>query len=472
MVLRSWDGRLAIAPSTVRRFVDPGDYEVRFDAVRGAATVSTRRPLHVVRLGITEIAALPAGPNSEWPMVYFKRGTLAGTQFWATPAIHEYYNVADTGEVSELDRNDGSARTAPAVHAGTASPAMEGTNYEDDSYNYPLCYLGGVAPRFAVRFGATMTGRSGQALGVKYPIPGVLIRCRLNSSLGPWTSFHQAIAPGLPEVFYGPTLPPGFTRLDATMVWTFEASGDGSLTWQPILGSVTTRHRFCVVPGIPRFGGVGPVQYSGPWVEVADYAWQWKSALSIDTTSGAGLAEAIVKGFGGQVGPITTAIEGVRYDTSILGGDGGASHYYYSHEVQLSRLLDNHVNGVFVNCSDCASASSAMMGMLGLQGVQMQRLGSMTLRAIRGIGAPSYTLALWGPGYSHGFSYHNIVTRSAGTTVCDPCLWVDEDGNPNALPGTPGFNSDRPWSGSPTSYQSLVATGAISFVLEPLTTLQ
>ena len=471
----SWDGRMAPAGSAVRKWIDPGSYEVQYEAEQEGtrATAVQRRPLDIVRLGITEVTALPAGPNSEWQMVYFKRGTTAGTFFYATPVLREYLNVADTGQISDLDGNDGMPRPSVPVHTATASPRMEGTLYEDDSYNYPLCYRAGVSPRFEVRFGATGTSASGLLVGAKYPVPGVLLRCRLDSSLGPWTSNHLTLAPNVPEVFTGPPLPNRFGRTDANLEWSFQCSTDGGLHWQHMAGVVRTQHRFFTVLGVPRFGGASGVQYSGPWVEVAEYAHAWQQALGTNVSTPEGMTEVVVKGFGGQLPGIPTAIENVRYDTNILGGDGGASHYYdWSHSVQLSRLLDTHQNGWFVNCSDCASSTAALLGMLGIQSVQMNRLGNMSLRAIRGIGAPSYTLALWGGTYAHGFSYHHVVTRTAGTTICDACLWVDEDGNPNALPGLPGFNVDRPWGGSPTSYQSLLAWAPISYQLEALPTLQ
>ncbi|MBL8754979.1 MAG: hypothetical protein JNK15_16865 [Planctomycetes bacterium] len=471
----AWDGRLAIAPSTQRKWVDTGSYEVQFEAVQDGTQAYSmqRRPLQIVRLGITEVAALPNGANTEWQMVYFKRGTIAGTNFYATPVLREYLNVADAGQVGDLDRNDGLPRASVAIHTGTSSPLLEGTAYEDDAYNYPLCYLGGVQPRFEVRFGGNGTTMGGLPMGAKYPIPGVMLRARLTSSLGPWTTNHVAIAPGVPVVFQGPPLPNRFARTDAVLQWSFECSTDGGANWQAVPGHVRTQHRFVTVLGVPRFGGATSTQYSGPWVEVVDHALQWQQAIGTDPATAAGLTEAVVKGFGGQVPGVPLPIEDVRYDTNILGGDGGASHYYDgSHSVALSRLLDNHQNGLFVNCSDCASSTAAMLGMLGVQGVQMNRLGSMSLRAIRGIGAPNYTLALWGSTFSHGFSYHHVVTRTAGTTICDACLWVDEDGNPNALPGTPGHNVDRPWSGSATSYQSLLAWAPISATLEPLPLLQ
>jgi hypothetical protein len=474
-IVRAWDGRLATPPSTLRQWVDTGAYEVRFDAEYETtrATATSTQPLQVVRLGIAEIAALPNGPSTEWQMVYFKRGTQAGTVFYATPVLREYLSVGDSGDRGDLDRNDGAPRPSPAIHTNTASPAMEGTAYEDDQHNYPMCYLAGTAPCFEVRLGTTgVSVRSGLAMGAKHPIPGVLLRMRAQSSLGPWTSNHLAIAPGLPLVFQGPPLPNDLGRTDVTMAWSFECSPDGGASWQAIAGAVTTKHRIYTVLGIPRFGSSSGPQHNGPWVEVAEFAHTWKQGLGLPAGTPAAAAEMLVKGFGGQVGQLTAAIEGVRYDCGPLGGDGGMSHYYGgSHAVQLGRLLDNHANGVFVNCSDCASALAGMMGMLGLQNVQMQRLGNMSLRAIRGIGAPTYTLNLWGGG-SHGFSYHHVVTRTAGTTVCDACLWVDEDGNPNALPGTPGFNHDRPFNGSATSYAPLLAWAPISFTLETLPILQ
>jgi hypothetical protein len=471
----AWNGRMVQAPLPQPRWIDPGSYEVRVDAVQEGTglAASATAPLHVVRLGITEITALPAGPQTEWQMVWFRRGTLSGTFFYAAPALREYLNVAGTGELADLDRADGSPRPSVPLHTGTASPAMEGTSYEDDAYNYPVCYLGGVAPRFEVRFGTTGIGANALPVGAKYPVPGVLLRCVADSTLGAWTSTNVSIAPGASTVFQGPVLPAGFDRRDVRMQWTFASSVDGGLSWQRVPGEIATTHRIYTLPGVPRFGSSAGAQHNGPWVEVADYAWQWKQALGIDTSTAAGVTEAVVKGFGGQVGPLANAIESVRYDTTTLGGDGGASHYYdVSHSVQLSRLLDNHANGVFVNCSDCASATAGMLAMLGVQQVQMQRLDQMTLRAIRGIGAPAYTLSLWGVSFQHAFSYHHVVTRTAGTTVCDACLWVDEDGNPNVLPGTPGFNVDRPWSTGTNSYQGLLAWGPIGWNLETLPVLQ
>jgi len=463
-----WNGRL---PTPGQPFVDPGNYEILVTAVDVATgrLVKPRLPLAVVRLGITEIAAQGWNPGNEWQMVYFKRGT--SVNFYATPAMGEYRNVADTGQLADLDNNDGSPRSSVPVHNGTASPPMEGAVYDDDRFNFPLCFRVASRPMFGVRLGGTAIAANGQAVAANFPVAGVRLRGVATSDLGPWVSYATDLTPGTQRWHAGPTLPADVRATALRMFWSFESSVDDGTTWQRVPGRIVTDHRIYTVLGTPRFGSTSGVQHSGPWVEAMAKLEAWRQALGVDTSTEAGVAEVLTKGFGGQVPGVPLPIENVRYDTNILGGDGGASHYYTgSHSIALARLFDNAANGLFVNCSDCASALSAMMGMAGLQGVQMDRLGPMTLRAIRGIGAPNYTLALWGT--AHGFSYHHVVTRSAGTTICDACLWVDEDGAPMALPGTPGFNCDRPWSGSPTSYQSLVATSSITFVLENLPTLQ
>ena len=464
-VVHTWDGRM-----TGGGWVRPGRYTVRVQVTpsAGGPPQTITYPLDLVRLGITEIAA--QGPK--WQLVYFKKGSLF--RFFATPALHEYYCVADTGDVADMDRNDGSPRPAPAIHTGLASPPLEANgNYEDDSYNFPICCLAGGSAKLQVRFGTTGSDGLGAAQWAGYPLPGVMLRCRATSNGTPWLTPPAIATPGGTATFSGPTLPAAVGRTDVAVTWTFDASDDGGANWQPVPGHIDTQHRFYTILDMPRWAtGATGLQYAGPWVEVLEDIQLWKTALGIDTSTSAGVVEALIKGFSGQIGPLTTAIEGVVYDTSVLGGDSGSSHYYQGfppvNTVLLSRLLDNHANGVFVNCSDCASCTAGMLGMVGVANLQLQRLGNMSLRAIRGIGAPAYTLSLWGPSTSHAFSYHHIITRNNGVNVSDACLWVDEDGNPNALPGTPGYNVDRPWSGSQAGYEALVAFGTVGFFFDPL----
>lgn len=471
-IVHPWDGRTVTTAGGATVAVAPGSYEVVVRAVELGThnVVQVQRPLHLVRVGITEIEAQPNGTDTEWQMVYFKRGTQVAPTFYVTPAIHEYLNVAGAGEVSDLDLDNGQPRPVAPLHTDTASPPMEGLNYEDDSYNFPVCYRAGVQPKLQVTFGSSCTGPNGQAMGVGYPVAGMRLRCVVDSTAGAWSPPSADLQPGGTADYYGPALPAEVGRLDTTMFWAFESSTDGGASWSRLPGALQTQHRFYTILGRPIFASTVGTQHAGPWVEVVDYLHQWKTALGIYTSNAATVTQALIVGFGGQVGSLTTAIEGVRYDAYPLGGDGGASHYFLSSSVQLAKLLDAHANGVFVNCSDCASATATMMSMLGVPSVQMVYLGPMTLRAIRGIGAPAYTLSLWGS--AHGFSYHHVVSRDAGAHICDACLWVDEDGSPSTLPGTPGYNVDRVWTNRPVAYMDLLATAPFTKTLQSLPTLQ
>ena len=260
------------------------------------------------------------------------------------------------------------------------------------------------------------------------------------------------------------------TRQDRVLTFRWQHRATGAGTWQDVPGSLAIPVRFYTIVDAPAFAvGATGTQYAGPWVEVCEQFYGWQQALAIDPIDAATAMTVVVKGMFGQLPGLPTAIEGVKYDCPGVGGDGGANHYYQQSQqtIQLARLLDGHANGMYVNCSDCASTTSAIAGMLGVRTVKMMRLGSMQLKAIWGIGTPTYTLNLWGGG-NHGFSYHHVVTRDDGITVDDDCLCVDEDGNALALPGTPGWNVARIWSNGIDGYMDLLAKANVSKSVEVL----
>ncbi len=455
-----WDGTAG------GQFVDVGDYALRVSPQAGPGPVLTV-PVSVVRLGITEIEFQDsAAGNDEWQMVYFKKNALDG-QFFATPAIHEYLCTAESGEASDLDLDSGAPRPAVAIHTATDEPVMQGTAYETDSFNYPLSYLAGASPRLEVTFGNSATTASGQRQIVGYPVAGFDIRATATFSTG-GSATSGPILPGGTATFDGDPLTAQVDRTEVTVTWTWEYAPAGGGAWTDVPGSFATTHRFYTLIGAPKFkAGASGTKYTGPWVEVADYLSSWKNTLGIDTSTEAGVVEAHVKGFVGQNGGIPTAIEGVVYDAYPLGGDGGATHYHSfgSWNMDLSALLNDHAKGIYVNCSDNMGATTTMLSMMGVENVRPVRLGPMTLNAIWGIGAPGYTLSLWGT--AHSFSYHHIVTRTDGFSVIDTCMQLDADGNPGALPGTPGWNVDRIWTG-PTGYDDLSSTNTVSTSLENL----
>lgn len=458
----TWDGR----NDGGRRYAPLGEYVMR---VQAAGFAPIERPLTLVRLGVTEIEAQDGpGLDDEFQMVYFMKGVSYA--FYATPAIHEYLNVARAGELADLDLNDGSPRPVVGVHSDTAMPVMNGADYDAFTHNYPLAYVMGARPRLELTFGATCIGPMGSVTGAGYPVPGLQIRAVADGAgvvPGAWLA-----TPGGTALLDLDALPSEVGRHDRDLAVRWEYRDLADPQWRAIPGAQTIPLRFYTLLGAPVFkAGATGVQYTGPWVEVAEYVSSWKETLGLAAADQLGLTEVHIKGFFGQNGGIPTAIEGVKYDAYPLGGDGGATHYYVfgANNMNLARLLNAHASGVYVNCSDNMGATTTMLSMMGAVGMRPVRLGNMTLRAIWGIGAPGYTLNLWGSG--HSFSYHHIVTDDGAVTVSDSCMQLDEDGNASALPGIPGWNVRRPWAGA-NGYDVLSSTNTVTKNLEVLPGVQ
>jgi len=458
-VQASWNGR-----ASDDSWCSIGTYILR---ISGGATEPLEAKVKLIRLGVTEIEAQAslAGAD-EWQMVYFRKG--GAYSYYATPAIHEYYNVAAQGDASDLDLNDGSPRPAVSVHAATDEPVMDGAQYNAHCYNYPLAYRMGAEPRLELRMGATSTSTNGQTLGVAYPVSGYELRAvvELDEVL---VGTSAALAPGDTFEVILPALPNEIVRVDRTLDLRYQYRATGAQEWTDLPGQDALTLRFYTTLGQPLWGGAANgTQYSGPWVEVAEYYHAWKTVLGLSANDPGSLTELHVHGFVGQNGGLPEAIEGVLYDAYPLGGDGGASHYFNwgTWRMDLSRLLDGHANGEYVNCTDNAGATTTMLSMMGAPNVQPLRLGNMTLRAIWGIGAPDYTTDLWGSG-NHGFTYHHIVTDDGGVTVSDTCMQLDEDGSPNSTPGIPGWNVYRSWTG-PLGYNQLSSYNFVSKTLDDL----
>ncbi len=453
-----WDGK-----DDAGNWLDTGPYTIRVSA---PGLTPLELPLDLVRLGITEIEFQNSrSAIDEYQMVYFKKG--GSYAFYATPAIHEYLDVADTGEVADLDLNDGSPRPVATLHTQTDSPPLEGSIYEDDQYNFPVAYVMGAAPRVELTFGATACSVSGTQIGAGYPVATKDIRAQAWIGGTPVAS-SAAIQPGGTAVLDLVPLMAEVGRQDMAIEWHWQYAVEGGSAWSDIPGATTTTHRFYTLLGAPNFqAGAAGTQYSGPWVEVCEYLASWKDVLGLPSSNQLELTELHIKGFFGQNGGIPTAIEGVIYDAYPLGGDGGATHYFFSGSwsMDLSALLNQHARGIYVNCTDNMGATTTMLAMMGADGMRPVRLGSMNLRAIWGIGAPAYTTNLWG--FGHSFSYHHIVTDDDAVTVSDSCMQLDEDGDPGHVPGIPGWNHHRLWEGA-GGYEDLAASNPVSRQLQSL----
>ena len=435
--------------------------------VSDGAALQLDVPIALVRLGLTQIDAQESlAGNDTWQMVYFKKQAIFG--FYATPAIREFRNVGDASAVSELDLDNGDPRPCPPLHTDTARPVMDGNQYEQFRYNYPLAYLMGAQPRLELEFGGTATNSGGQQIGTGYPLGTHELRCQA------WVgrelvATSAAIQPADHFDVSMPALPSAVTRVDTklTLVWEYRELGGPK--WHRIEGQTRIPLRFYTLLGAPQWGGsASGTQYSGPWVEVADDYYEWNRHLGLPANTVDSVTELHVKGFFGQQPGIPTAIENVLYDAYPLGGDGGATHYFNwsTWRMRLSRLLGEHDFGRYVNCTDNMGATTTMLSMMGVPNMRPLHLGNMTLKAIWGIGAPAYTTNLWGSG-SHGFSYHHIVTDDGGLSVSDTCMQLDEDGTPNTAPGVPGWNTHRPWSGV-GGYNSLSSYNNVDTNVETL----
>ncbi|MBI3818574.1 MAG: hypothetical protein HY286_07790 [Planctomycetes bacterium] len=466
IVTKNWNGKTANG-----KFADPGDYTVRIVATADHVENQTA-PLSIVRLGISAMEALGVNNNDEWQMVYFMKGGTTYA-FYATPSVHEYYNVNKPGDVADLDLNNGNPRPSVALHEDVMSPPLSGTNYESYNYNFPYCYLDGKTPRLRVTFGSNATSQAGTAVAPGYPVAGYEIHAIASDPNGGWINNDTNITPAGQSTFDGPALPTVAGRSDRNITWKFEYRTAGGGAWNPVPGQIGTHHRYYTVINKPIFAtGATGTQYAGPWVMIAETFTQWANDLGNAPSDEHGVVDTIIKGYFGQNAGVHFPIENFEYDCPSMGGDGGATHYYDfgGNSIPLSRVLNYHQNGIYINCSDCASITSTMIAMLGVRSVQMFRLGGMTLKAIWGVGTPAYTTNLWGPG-SNSFSYHHIITRNGGVNVSDACMCVDEDGNPGATPGVPGWNVDRPWLGA-SGYMTLSAYNTVSTSFDPLPKIQ
>ncbi len=457
-----WDGRDANGA-----WCDPGRYVIEVAALDSRQRRQTEEfDCNLVRLGIKQIECRAVGAANEWQTVYFlKRGAY---KFYATPATGEWLSTRESTELADLDLDNADPRPAPAIWNATDEAVMEQNSsgvwvYENDAYNYPLCYRVGATPEFVVKFGTQSVRADGSVGGCGYPVVGYDLRVVGESPNGSWVGSNTAIAPNGTDTLVGPAVSGNGGRVDRKIAWRFEYRPIGGTAWSPVPGSFKTEHRIYTILDQPYWNPNGNgTQYTGPWVEVLDYLCDYADEFGLSLATPDEVVEAMIKGCFGQSGNLATAIEDVHYDCPSEGGDGGSTHYGGTTTVHLSHLLNNHDDGIYVNCTDCATTTSVMLAMLGTDDMELVRLGSMTLRAIWGIGCDDYTLDLWSG--SHGFSYHHIITRDGATNISDACLCVDEDGDPDTLGGTPGYNHDRDWD----NYESLLATGNVTKQLEKI----
>lgn len=205
-----------------------------------------------------------------------------------------------------------------------------------------------------------------------------------------------------------------------------------------------------------------------PWANtVGDQKNAWKTALDLVCASAPWAdGEASVTGAASR---ITEAINGsgrFKYDIG-----SGAATYLDGGTIKLSHCIDR-LNGGFgagelVNCTDCGNFIMTFVNLIGgeLYSSKMYTLGAgFDTNPYTAIGRPAWTPPSWG----WGFSYHEVGWTGAcsdGDSIFDPCLKVDGNGDPSAVPRTElmpiGLMFSDGNQGVPYVYrESLAAPGA------------
>jgi hypothetical protein len=440
-----WDGKDGLG-----RFMDTGEYVIRIRDARGVLT-PVEASVNIVRLGITEIAALPnEGEDDEWQMVYFLKGDKY--DYYVTPKCHEYRLSHDKGDTSDLDRNDGRPRPVEQVHTATDSPVLDGKHYAKNGYNYPLCYLMGAKPRLRVRAGCGATSHSGERISCGYQITGIEIRVSLTRG-GTEISSSKPIHPGDFATLSYVALPQESTQTnrDVTFAWQYRQAG--SSLWRNICGRLTVPLRFYTQIGRPQLDATLGSQYAGPWVEVIDYHYQWQRALAARVATPEELITTHVHGFFGGSMEIPSPINGARFATNQSSGYAPTTRE--AKTIDLPAFFDtrNRDSGTLA-CQDCAAATSLMLSMSGVKDIRR-------LTVLPGTGRPMFLNFIWGIGdprgfvretprswlyqdNSHSFAYHHTVSRDFGKKIIDTCVTLDVDSASNDPPILPGRVAEMP----------------------------
>ncbi len=440
-----WDGR-----NETGDFVDLGVYSIRIREAAGQFA-AVQYKLHVIRLGIVEVAALESvRGNDEFQMVYFMQGDEF--RFFLTPSTHEFSLGAGANSVSDLDLDNGDPRPIPPIHEATNRPVMDGSGLATAGYNYPLCYQRDATPRLRITMGKSATSASGVSSQTVFPAGGHEIR--LQAGLGTAVlSTSPPIGGNRMVVIDGPRLPTSVTRIDHQIGFSWQYHVPETGRWVTIPGSLLIPLRFYTVLRGPQFEGErNGNQYKGPWVEVADHFFDWSRMAQQPIQDDHDLIFAFVKGFFGQSTHATQPFENIAYDPQTEFAKNGT--------LDLSRLLNGDGNVRFANCVDVMATTLAMLSMMGAENLKGFATGGMDLRAVRAIGTPNYSLDLFGIAHSHSFDVHCVVSADNGATIIDACLQVDEDGNPDALPGMPGWNIKREFAG-PQGYDILSSSNGL-----------
>lgn len=417
----SWDGRDASG-----RFVDAGAYTMTFEGVYGTLPPMTAsEEVHVVRLGVSAVEFVGNGSGSEeYQLMYHIRNT-SRYSYYAIPDDRPQWAIGpESGDLADLDTDDGLARPLPAAWTETYSPPQDSSDtlgVEDDNYNLPTCYRRAATPRLEVTIGSSGVSHAtpGTAMGCGYPIDGLPIRVVAAGATPETTGGNENISPGSTVSFIASTaLPDAIQKHDLSYDFTFEYQDGG--TWNPIPGTVTTTHTVYTIHDEPVLTtDATPTPPYLAWVALVDLVAEW--------VDGPATADEI----GGIVTEEVNTFFGIQYDIYA-----GACHYTSgstsSHTMEMSDFLDDWDDGSFsvVNCSDCGCLMSTFANAVGVD--HTYEILGMSNRIQLNYQIPigrSWQIPFYG-----SFRYHSVSTIDSGSSISDACCTLDDDSDPGSSP--------------------------------------
>jgi len=445
----AWDGK-----NDSGNFVDPGTYKITAEApMPSKPTLTAEGYIYIVRLGVAGIQFVDGPVGSEYQMMYHIRNTTKYSYYAIPDNQPEWKLGMNSGDVADLDMNDGTARPLPGPWGNLNSPPQDATDpasVEDDVYNFPVCYKRGSTPKFILTMGTNAASNVSPvaAVGCAYPVATHLIRIVATGATPETPGSNEGITPGQAVTFVtNGTLPNAVQKGTLSPTFKFEYKAGGS--WHSIPGQIDTSHTVYTIHDQPMLTeSATPTAPYLPWVRVVDMVVGW--------VNGPSTADQIT-------GIITDKVNvsfGLQYDTT-----SGAPSYMTgtlaSMQMEMSDFIDDYDTASFgrVNCSDCADLVSTFANTVGIDH-QYQIIGYTT-----GSIPLNYMIPLgwdWLIPFSGSFSFHAIVTPDSGVRVSDATARLDSDGDAGPSSG-PAHTPLLPVNLDFTYYNQLLSTNPANY---------
>lgn len=446
----AWDGK-----DDGGKFVDTGDYKVVAEGVYQTLPAWTgEAAVHIVRLGVAGIQFLDNGVYGEEHQMMFHIRRPGVRNYTIPENWPEWAMGPDSGDLADLDTDDGLPRPLPDLWTELNSPPQDSTDtandqVEDDNYNLPVCYERASLPRFILTLGSSAVSNStpNTAIGCDYPVSGLPIRVVAAGANPETAGTNEDVSPGGTVSFIaGAWLPDAVQKNQLNYTFTFEYQDGG--VWHQIPGQIDTLHNVYTIFDKPMLtDSATPVAPYLPWVRVVDIVCGWINGPATE------------HGVCAEVTNSVNAALGVQYDI----WEGGWS---YTSGVSLGSpltmlmfdfLADLDTSNLdYINCADCANLVSTFANTVGVDHkyVIIGESSSIPLNYMIAIGWTDWIIAFEG-----SFRYHSVPSKDEGVTISDACCTLDGDGNPSSAPHTPVLPVNMPYdvykamlSWSPSSY--------------------